>query len=212
MSTLDYYAVLGIRPGASSEEIKKAYRELVFRYHPDRNPGDQEAETKIREINAAYEVLSDIEARQTYERLRFGAEPREAQPDPASILEAMEAKLFDEGRKEIFAALMKDLPRVRVELGVVREWTVVAQGYDAFKEAIVAKRAAAVMSELVTADMEGRKNRILDVAFRMMMSGGVVRGADEEQGNRVRARLQNAFHEGRVKGYIAALELLYERR
>jgi molecular chaperone DnaJ len=212
MATLDYYAVLGVRPGASSEEIKKAYRELVFKYHPDRNPGDQEAETKIREINAAYEVLSDIEARQTYERLRFGAEPREAPPDPATILEAMEAKLFDEGRKEIFAALMKDLPRVREELGIVREWTVGAQGYDAFRETIVAKRGGAVMNEFVTADMESRKQRILDVAFRMMVSGGVVREADEEQGNRVRARLQNAFHEGRVKGYVAALELLYERR
>jgi molecular chaperone DnaJ len=212
MATLDYYAILGIRPGASAEEIKRAYRELVLKFHPDRNPGDQGAEAKIREINAAYEVLSDIEARQTYERLRFGAEPRETPPDPIAILEAMVAKLFDEGRKEIFSAMLKDLPRVRAELAVVRQWTVAAPGYDAFKEPIVAKRGAAVITELVSPEMEARKKRIVDVALRMMISAGVVRRGDEEHCNEVRARLQNAIHSGRVKGYVVALELLYERR
>lgn len=212
MASLDYYTVLGVRPGATGEEIKKAYRELVFKYHPDRNPGNQEAEDKIRDINAAYEVLSDIESRQTYERLRFGAEPRDIPPDPAVILEAMEVTLFDEGRKEVLAALMKDLPRIKAELAVIREWTIAAQGYDSFKEAIVAKRGAAVMDELVSPEMDARKKRIVDVALRMMISAGVVRRGDEEHCNELRARLQNDFQNGRVKGYVAALELLYERR
>ena len=212
MASLDYYSVLGVRPGSTDEEIKKAYRELVFKYHPDRNPGDQEAETKIREINAAYEILSDIEARHTYERLRFGAEPQEMPPDPGVILEAMEAKLFDEGRKEVFAFLIKDLPRIRTELAVLREWTVAAQGYDAFKEPIAAKRGAEAMGDILSPEMETRKKRLVDVALRMMISAGVVRKGDEEHCNEVRARLQNAFHGGRVKGYVTALELLYERR
>ena len=212
MATLDYYAVLGIAPGATDEEIKKAYRKLVFKYHPDRNPNDEQADAKIREINAAYEVIGDAETRRTYERLRFGDEPQEAPPDPAIILQAMEAKLFDEGRKEVFALLIKDLKRVRSELAVVRDRVVAVQGYDSFKENVVAERATEVMHEFLAPEMEARKKRLVDVALRMMISQGVVGMGDERRCNEVRASLQNAFQSGRIKGYSAALELLYERR
>ena len=52
----DYYEVLGIAKGASEEEIKKAYRQMAKKYHPDLNPGDKEAETRFKEVNEAYDV------------------------------------------------------------------------------------------------------------------------------------------------------------
>ena len=55
----DYYEVLGINKGASDDEIKKAYRGAAKKYHPDLHPGDAECEAKFKEVNEAYEVLSD---------------------------------------------------------------------------------------------------------------------------------------------------------
>ncbi len=68
----DYYKILGVDPSASQEEIKKAYRKLVLKYHPDRNPGDKEAEERFKEINEAYEVLGDPEKRAQYDSMRSG--------------------------------------------------------------------------------------------------------------------------------------------
>ena len=64
----DYYEVLGVSRGTSAEEIKKAYRRLALKYHPDRNPGDKEAEEKFKEAAEAYAVLSDSEKRAQYDQ------------------------------------------------------------------------------------------------------------------------------------------------
>lgn len=67
----DYYSILGISKNATQEEIKKAYRNLAFKYHPDRNPDDKQAEEKFKKISEAYDTLGDEKKRAEYDR--FGS-------------------------------------------------------------------------------------------------------------------------------------------
>ena len=72
----DYYEVLGLSKGASSDEIKKAFRKMAMKYHPDKNPGDEEAEEKFKEINTAYSILSDPEKKAKYDKFgHAGVDP-----------------------------------------------------------------------------------------------------------------------------------------
>ncbi len=71
MAKRDYYEVLGIQKGAGKDDIKKAYRKLAIQYHPDKNPGNKEAEEKFKEATEAYEVLSDDQKKSAYDQFGF---------------------------------------------------------------------------------------------------------------------------------------------
>ncbi len=73
MAKRDYYEVLGIQKGATDDEIKKAFRKQAMKYHPDQNPDDKEAEEKFKEVNEAYEVLSDSQKRSQYDQFGHDA-------------------------------------------------------------------------------------------------------------------------------------------
>jgi molecular chaperone DnaJ len=78
-----FYDTLGVKKGASGDEIKKAYRKLAAQYHPDKNPGDSSAEEKFKEVQNAYDVLSDEEKRKQYDR--FGSTNGRPGPDPGDF-------------------------------------------------------------------------------------------------------------------------------
>jgi len=78
MAKRDYYAVLGLEKGASDEDIKKAYRKLALKFHPDKNPGDKAAEESFKELGEAYEVLSSPQSRAAYDQYGHAAFDRRA--------------------------------------------------------------------------------------------------------------------------------------
>ena len=75
----DFYHVLGVERSATTEDIKKAYRKLAVKYHPDKNPGDKSAEDKFKELGEAYEVLSSPDKRPAYDR--FGHQESDDHPE-----------------------------------------------------------------------------------------------------------------------------------
>jgi curved DNA-binding protein len=103
----DYYAVLGVNKTGTVDEIKKAYRRLALKYHPDRNKGDKEAEERFKEINEAYAVLSDQEKRRQYDM--FGAEGFRQRYSQEDIFQGFDIgdvlKDFGFGTSDIFSVL-----------------------------------------------------------------------------------------------------------
>ncbi|HZK19129.1 MAG TPA: DnaJ domain-containing protein, partial [Treponemataceae bacterium] len=71
MAKRDYYEILGVQKSATKDEIKKGYRKLAIKYHPDKNPGDKKSEEKFKEATEAYEVLSDDKKKQIYDQYGF---------------------------------------------------------------------------------------------------------------------------------------------
>jgi molecular chaperone DnaJ len=221
MARLDYYAILGVSPQASDEEIKKVYRQLALKYHPDRNQGNPEAETKIRQINAAYEILGNPETRRSYERLRFGGyKPGTEGPgpgaeetiDPAVVFQEMEAKLQNEARNEILGVLIKQPMLIKKELEIIRERVVEALGYDAFREKYVVQRGKEVLQDLLTEEFYTRRERLLEVALQMLLLQNVVSSGNDQEVKALRRELEKIYDEGWLQGYTQACNLFYVRR
>jgi molecular chaperone DnaJ len=124
----------------------------------------------------------------------------------------MEDKLFDEGRRELFAVVIKQAVRIKSELAVIRARTVEAQGYDTFHEQIVLDRAREVLADFMTPEMDARRKRLLDVAVQMMISQQVVGKQDEHGIHAMRDRFERLFEKGEWHGFAQALELWYQRR
>ncbi|GHT75581.1 chaperone protein DnaJ [Spirochaetia bacterium] len=91
MAKRDYYEVLGVQKGASKDDIKKAYRKLAIQYHPDKNPGNKEAEEKFKEASEAYEILSDDQKKSAYDQFGFaGVEGMSGGHDYSSAFQGFE--------------------------------------------------------------------------------------------------------------------------
>ena len=109
----DYYKILGVSPNAPSEEIKKSYRQLALQFHPDRNPGDKEAEERFKEISEAYGVLIDPEKRKRYDlafRTPFEAGRR---PDFSYTQEEIFRDIFNNPMaSEVFSELGREFSRM----------------------------------------------------------------------------------------------------
>lgn len=221
MATLNYYAVLEVSLQATQDEIKKSYRKLALQYHPDRNQENRQAEQKIREVNAAYEILGDPDARKAYDRLRLGhvgprvsrqeEEPDES-PSPGMVLQRMEGTLCEEARKQLFKVMMKNTNRIKEELSRIRERVIKVQGYDTFLEKIVKQCGEERLKELVTDELWQLREHLVDIAVEMVCSEvpGTFQGSQAI--DQVRRTLHQAYHKGWIEGYAQACELLYERR
>ncbi|MDX9912412.1 MAG: molecular chaperone DnaJ [Phycisphaerales bacterium] len=122
-TTRDYYEILGVEKSADAEEIKRAYRRLAMKYHPDRNPGDADAEAKFKEAAEAYEVLSDADKRKRYDQ--FGHEGLRASGSAAHDFSRMDPTDIFSMFEEIFGG-MGGFGGARGQARAQR----VARGYD----------------------------------------------------------------------------------
>src|SRR5438270_8954599 len=106
MAKQDYYATLGVARDASPEDLKKAYRKLAMKYHPDRNPNDKGAEAKFKEVNEAYDVLKDDQKRGAYDRFGHAAFENGGGPGPGGFAGGFS---FEGGLGDIFEGLFGDM-------------------------------------------------------------------------------------------------------
>jgi molecular chaperone DnaJ len=114
-ATKNYYEILGVGKNASQEEIKKAYRKLARKYHPDLNPGDKVAEQKFKEINEAYEVLGDLKKKSEYDQ--YGRSPFEGGPGFEGFRAYDFGDIFDFGLGDVFSDVFARRARPEVSRG-----------------------------------------------------------------------------------------------
>jgi len=100
MAGKDYYNILGVSRSASERDIKQAYRKLARRYHPDVNPGDKSAEEKFKQINEAYEVLSDKDDRQKYDK--YGDQWQHAEQFEKAQRQQAQSRDFNQGGRRVY--------------------------------------------------------------------------------------------------------------
>jgi curved DNA-binding protein len=129
MDYQDYYKILGVERNASEDDIRKAYRKLAMQYHPDRNPNDKQAEERFKEINEAYQVLSDSKKRAHYDRLGSDYSNWQRRGAPGD---------FDWGQYEGFPG------GVRVEYGDIDDLFGGAGGFSDFFRTIFGRGAEGV--------------------------------------------------------------------
>jgi curved DNA-binding protein CbpA len=211
----DYYKVLGVEQGAATEEIKRVYRMLAKENHPDLHPGDKKAEARFKDVSEAYGVLGDPHAKAEYDRLRFGAHPTygiKARPVNTEIFvsQAME-KLYEGGHEEIQGYLLRNIPRIREEIGAIRKITKAKIGYDAFKPKIVEEHAREAFAGWIDEDMIVRRSKIIHVALFNLLNQGAADRKREREVDKLMRRLENAWEDGQVAGYRDALEMFYQR-
>jgi DnaJ-class molecular chaperone len=120
---MEYYQILGVAKTATADEIKKAYRKLALKYHPDKNPDNKEAEEKFKEISEAYAVLSDTEKRQQYDTFgSAGFRQRYSQED-IFVISILTISFVNSVSAAVFAATAGFIPAVFVPLPAVRPLT-----------------------------------------------------------------------------------------
>ena len=106
----DYYAILGVSKTASADDIKKAFRKLALKYHPDRNPGNKKAEARFKEVSEAYEVLSDQDKRQKYDQFgQYWQQAGQRGGSPFSGGAGFDVNGFDFGQYGSFDEFINDL-------------------------------------------------------------------------------------------------------